>query len=115
MKWLGDGVMVYFRDPGFGVVAALELVDGVASAGLPPAHVGLHAGPVLFQQGDYYGRTVNLASRIAEYARPGEVLVTREVVDASAVVDVTFTEIGPVELKGISGVRLHAAHRGEAH
>ena len=63
VKWLGDGVMVYFRDPGFGVVAALELVDGVASAGLPPAHVGLHAGPVLFQQGDYYGRTVNLASR----------------------------------------------------
>jgi adenylate cyclase len=71
VKWLGDGVMVYFRDPGSGVVAALELVDGVTSAGLPPAHVGLHAGPVLFQQGDYYGRTVNLASRIAEYARPG--------------------------------------------
>ena len=69
MKWLGDGVMVYFRDPGSGVVAALELVDGVASAGLPPAHVGLHAGPVLFQQGDYYGGTVNLASRIAEYGR----------------------------------------------
>jgi adenylate cyclase len=115
VKWRGDGVMVYFRDPGSGVVAALHLVDGVASAGLPPAHVGLHAGPVLVQQGDYYGRTVNLASRIAEYARPGEVLVTQEVVDASAGVDVTFTEIGPVELKGISGVRLHAAHRAEAH
>jgi class 3 adenylate cyclase len=57
---------------------------------------------------------VNLASRIAEYARPGEVLVTQEVVDASERVDVTFTEIGPVELKGISGVRLHAAHRAEA-
>jgi catechol 2,3-dioxygenase-like lactoylglutathione lyase family enzyme len=114
VKWLGDGVMVYFRDPGSGVVAALELVDGVASAGLPPAHVGLHAGPVLFQQGDCYGRTVNLASRIAEYARPGEVLVTQEVVDTSAGVDVTFTEIGPVELKGISGLRLHAAHRAEA-
>jgi adenylate cyclase len=111
VKWLGDGVMVYFRDPGSGVVAALELVDGVSSAGLPPAHVGLHAGPVLFQQGDYYGRTVNLASRIAEYARPGEVLVSQEVVDASAGVDVIFTEVGPVELKGISGVRLHAAHR----
>jgi adenylate cyclase len=114
VKWLGDGVMVYFRDPGPGVVAALELVDGIASVGLPPAHVGLHAGPVLFQQGDYYGRTVNLASRIAEYARPGEVLVTQEVVDASTGVNVTFTEIGPVELKGISGVRLHAAHRAEA-
>jgi class 3 adenylate cyclase len=115
VKWLGDGVMVYFRDPGPGVVAALEMVDGVSFAGLPPAHVGLHAGPVLFQQGDYYGRTVNLASRIAEYARPGEVLVSQEVVDACAGVDVTFTEIGPVELKGISGVvRLHAAHRAES-
>jgi class 3 adenylate cyclase len=53
-------------------------------------------------------------SRIAEYARPGEVLVTQEVVDASAGVEVTFTEIGPVELKGISGVHLHAARRAEA-
>jgi adenylate cyclase len=110
--WLSDGV--YFRDLGSVGVAALELMDGVASGGLPPAHVGLHFGPVLFQQGDYYRRTVNLASRIAEYARPGEVLVTQEVVDASAGVVVTFTEIGPVELKGISGVRLHAAHRAEA-
>jgi adenylate cyclase len=113
VKWLGDGVMVYFRDPGSGVVAALELVHGVASAGLPPAHVGLRAGPVLFQQGDYDGRTVNLASR-AEYARPGEVLVTHEVVDASAGIDVTLTEIGPVEPKGVSGVRLKAAHPAEA-
>jgi adenylate cyclase len=112
VKWLGDGVMVFFRDPGPGVLAALELVEGVQSAGLPPAHVGLHAGPVLFQEGDYFGQTVNLAARIAEYARPGEVLVTREVVDASAEVDASFTVIGPVELKGIAGpVLLHAAHR----
>jgi len=38
----------------------------------------------------------------------------QEVVDASAGIDVTFTKIGPVELKGISGARLHAAHRAEA-
>ena len=43
VKWLGDGVMVYFRDPESGVVAALELVDGVAFAGLPRAHGGVHA------------------------------------------------------------------------
>ena len=60
IKWLGDGVMFYFADPGPGVRAALEMVDGLAAAGLPPAHVGLHAGPVLFQEGDYYGQTVNL-------------------------------------------------------
>jgi adenylate cyclase len=110
VKWLGDGVMFHFRDPGPGVEAALEMVAGVSEAGLPPAHVGLHAGPVIFQEGDYYGQTVNVASRIAEYARPGEVLVSQEVVDASAGAPVAFREIGPVELKGVAGaVRLHAA------
>jgi len=110
VKWLGDGVMFHFRDPGPGVVAALEMVTGVADAGLPPAHVGLHAGPVIFQEGDYYGATVNVASRIAEYARPGEVLVSQEVVDAASEAAVAFREIGPVELKGVGGaMRLHAA------
>jgi adenylate cyclase len=42
----------------------------------PPDPFGIHAGPVIFQEGDYFGRTVNLAARIAEYARPGEVLVS---------------------------------------
>jgi len=112
VKWLGDGVMLFFPNPGPGVVAALEMATGVAEAGLPPAHVGLHAGPVIFQEGDYYGATVNIASRIAEYARPGEVLVSQEVVDAAGGADVAFRDIGPVELKGVTGaVRLHAASR----
>lgn len=110
VKWLGDGVMFHFKDPGPGVVAALEMMAGVSEAGLPPAHVGLHAGPVIFQEGDYYGQTVNVASRIADYARPGEVLVSQEVVDASGGADVAFREIGPVELKGVAAaMRLHAA------
>jgi adenylate cyclase len=112
VKWLGDGVMLYFKDPGPGVEAALEMVAGVTDAGLPPAHVGLHAGPVVFQEGDYYGQTVNVASRIAEYARPGEVLVSHEVVEAVDGTGATFREIGPVELKGVSGaMRLYAALR----
>jgi adenylate cyclase len=77
---------------------------------LPPLHVGQHAGPVISQEGDYYGQTVNVASRIADYARPGEVLVSQEVVDASGGTDVSFREIGLVELKGVAGaMRLHAA------
>jgi adenylate cyclase len=112
VKWLGDGVMFYFRDPGSGVLAALEMVDGVIAAGLPPAHVGLHAGPVVMQEGDYYGQTVNVASRIAEYARPGEVLVSETVVQASKAPGLAFNDIGNVELKGVSGVvRLAAARR----
>jgi adenylate cyclase len=104
VKWLGDGVMLYFPAAGPAVLAALGMVEGVAAAGLPPAHVGLHSGPDLFQEGDYYGQTVNVASRIGEYARPGEVLVSQEVVDAAAGGEVTFREIGPVELKGVAGV-----------
>ncbi|TMK96795.1 MAG: adenylate/guanylate cyclase domain-containing protein [Actinobacteria bacterium] len=111
IKWLGDGVMFYFRDPAPGVRAALEMVDGLKAAGLPPAHVGLHAGPVLFQQGDYFGQTVNLSARIADYARPGEVLVSQAVADASQEKGIAFADIGPVELKGVSGiVHLLRAH-----
>ena len=66
VKWLGDGVMFLFPDPGPGVLAALDMVDGVATEALPPAHVGIHAGPIVFQEGDYFGRTVNVASRIAD-------------------------------------------------
>jgi adenylate cyclase len=91
---------------------AARLAGLVGSHGLPPAHVGIHAGPVVFWEGDYFGRTVNLAARIAEYARPGEVLVSQEVVDAADKGPVTFTEIGPVELKGVPGaLRLHTARR----
>jgi adenylate cyclase len=103
IKWLGDGVMFFFSDPGPGVRAALEMVDGLAGAGLPPAHVGLHAGPVLFQEGDYFGQTVNLSARIADYARPGEVLVSQAVAQASQEKGIAFGDIGPVELKGVSG------------
>ncbi|MGH2678472.1 MAG: adenylate/guanylate cyclase domain-containing protein [Actinomycetota bacterium] len=112
VKWLGDGVMFYFPNPGQGVLSSLDMVEGVATHALPPAHVGLHAGPVVFQEGDYFGRTVNIAARIAEYARPGEVLVTQEVVEASEGSPVTFTGIGPVELKGVAGpLQLHSARR----
>ena len=57
---------------------------------------------------DALGRFVELG--IADYARPGEVIVSQAVVEASAEAPLTFREIGPVELKGVSGVmHLHAA------
>jgi adenylate cyclase len=112
VKWLGDGVMLHFRDPGAAVVAALIMADEVPRAGLPPAHVGLHAGPVVVQDGDFYGSTVNLASRIADYARPGEVLVSQAVVDASADSETDFIALGHVELKGAPGpIELFVARR----
>jgi adenylate cyclase len=112
VKWLGDGVMFHFREPTGGVVAALEMVDAISAAGLPPAHVGLDTGPVVFQGGDYFGRTVNLAARIGEQAAPGQVLVTQEIVDRVGSRDVTFEPVGSFVLKGVSEpVPLHSVTR----
>lgn len=109
VKWLGDGVMLHFRDPSSGVRSALEMVRTTPEMGLPPAHVGLDAGPVVFQDGDYFGRTVNIAARIAAYAEPGQVLVSDRVVETSRD-GLRFRELGPVELKGVTRpVVLHEA------
>jgi class 3 adenylate cyclase len=113
VKWLGDGVMVFFPNPSAAVLFALEMLDSVPAAGLPPAHAGIDAGRVIFQDGDYFGRTVNLAARIAVHANGGQVLATDEVVDLTNDSGVEFVDIGSVELKGISRpVRLHEARRG---
>jgi adenylate cyclase len=113
IKWLGDGVMVYFPEPRAAVLGALDMLDRLAREDLPPGHVGVAAGPVLFQEGDYFGRTVNAAARIAAVATQDQVLVSRDVVDA---VDldglVSFESIGPVELKGLlAPLELFAARR----
>jgi adenylate cyclase len=71
VRWLGDGGIFYFREPETAVVAGLDLVERGPAVDLPPAHVGIHTGPVISQDGDVYGRTVNVAARIGSYARPG--------------------------------------------
>jgi adenylate cyclase len=112
VKWLGDGVMVHFRDPAGAVLAALEMVEEFPAAGLPPAHVGVAAGPVVVQGGDYFGRTVNLAARIVAYASAGRVLVSEPVVQRAPPQGVAFVELGQVQLEGIAEpVRLLEARR----
>ena len=72
----------------------------------------LRAWPTRAPGGRYIGRTVNVAARIADYARRGEVLVTDEVVAAGGADGVAFDSIGPVELKGLTeAVPLHVARR----
>ena len=68
VKLLGDGVLLHFPDPGDAVRASLDLVERAPAQGLPPTHIGVNAGPMLYDQGDYFGRTVNVASRIASHA-----------------------------------------------
>jgi adenylate cyclase len=112
VKWLGDGVMLYFRTPAGALRSALGLIEQLPQAGLPPAHVGLAAGPVVIQGGDYFGRTVNLAARIADHARAGQVLVSPSVAELDPPEGVRFVDLGQWQLKGFaSPVRLREARQ----
>jgi adenylate cyclase len=102
VKWLGDGVMLHYREPAGAVLSALAMVARLPEAGLPPAHVGVAAGPVVVQGGDYYGRTVNLAARIAAQAGAGQVLVSQRVADSPPPEGVRFADLGELRLKGIA-------------
>ena len=102
MKWLGDGVMVHYRTSAGAMRSALELVEQLPEAGLPPAHVGVAAGPVVVQGGDYFGRTVNLAARIAACAGVGQVLASPDVAASDPPAGVRFVELGALELKGVA-------------
>ena len=112
VKSLGDGVMLHFAEPSDAVSAALELLEAIPAAGLPSARVGISSGPLVFRDGDYFGRAVNLAARITDYARPNEVIVSETVAESGAPAGSIFEDLSVVELKGIhEPVRLFRAIR----
>jgi adenylate cyclase len=102
VKLLGDGAMMRFPDAERGLHAALALVRTLSVDGSLPAHAGVHAGPVIERDLDLFGRTVNLASRIADAAGPGEVLVSEAVVAAVDNPALRFERNDGSRLKGIT-------------
>jgi adenylate cyclase len=102
VKMLGDGVHFHFRDPCDAVRASLEIVDVVGPRGLPPAHVGVNAGPMIYDEGDYFGRTVNIAARIASQASENQVFVGEDLVRQVKPQGFQVREVGRFELKGIA-------------
>ena len=100
VKQLGDGVLLRLPDSEAALLAVGAIVGAMGTAGLPAAHAGIAAGPVFVRDGDLFGRTVNLASRIADRAAAGEVIVEEGVVIALPHGTATFEPIGRVELKG---------------
>jgi adenylate cyclase len=112
VKWLGDGVMFHFSDAGTAIRSGLELIEKTEKTISVPARIGIDAGAVVVQDGDYFGRTVNVAARIADYARPHEVLVSEAARESCGLDGFEFELIGDVPLKGVSkAVRLHKATR----
>src|SRR3954447_2399553 len=100
VKMLGDGVLFHFKDPQDAVTASLEMLDRVRPAGLPPAHVGVNAGPMIYEEGDYFGRTVNIAARIASQAGRDQVFLGADVLDHIAPSGFRVVPAGAFALKG---------------
>lgn len=107
VKMIGDEVMFCTDDAARSAEIALALVDAHAeSAELPELRVGVATGPVLAWEGDLFGPTVNLASRLVNLARPGTVIVAEDLgLRLRDEPGFELRHLRQVRLKGIGGVR----------
>jgi adenylate cyclase len=104
VKTIGDEVMIVAPD----VAGLVDWAVGFEQLfdERPQPRIGLHWGATLYRDGDYFGREVNLASRVVARARGGEVLVTDSVVEAVGSSDhLNLAVIGQVKLKGFDEPR----------
>jgi len=99
IKTIGDEVMIVGSDPA--TLTAWAVGFQRLQSGRPLPRIGIHYGVALYRDGDYFGRAVNIASRVAARSAGGEVLVTRSVV-AYADSHLEFERIAEVKLKGFS-------------
>jgi adenylate cyclase len=102
VKAIGDAVMVRSEDSDSAVELAKRILALADEHGFPPARVGLDTGPAIERDGDWFGSTVNVASRVACAARAGELLITERTRDAAAGVrGVALAARGTRRLKGL--------------
>ena len=99
IKTIGDEVMIVGSDAGNLVDWAVGFQRLQTERPLP--RIAIHYGVALYRDGDYYGRDVNIASRVAARAAGGEVLVTRPVVEQAGS-HLEFERIADVKLKGFN-------------
>lgn len=105
----GDGVLARFSSPADAVLCGIDIQSslGKLRAGgefTPEVKIGIHAGEAVEDEGDLIGRVINLASRVTDEARPGEILVTEPVAD-QLVGTLSLEDRGLRELKGMSQPR----------
>jgi class 3 adenylate cyclase len=102
VKQLGDGILATFDGPARAVRCAAALLEAAVARGIT-LRAGLHAGEIELRRSDVTGIAVHTASRIAALAPPGEVWVSRTVVDLTAGSGLQFEPRGEYKLKGIPG------------
>ncbi len=115
VKTIGDAAMLVSTDAEAMTDAALRLVEASEEEGeeFPSLRAGIARGHALAQTGDYYGRPVNLASRITGIAKPGSVLVDRDARDA-ALDAFEYSFAGERRLKGFeSRCKVYRVRRGD--
>ncbi len=114
VKMIGDEVMFTAEDPLAAAEIALALVDAYSDdATLPDVRAGLAVGPTLSWEGDLFGPTVNLASRLVNVARPGTVLISDELgKQLQGKPTFEFRHLRPMPLRGIGRVRVWVMRRG---
>jgi adenylate cyclase len=111
IKTIGDEAMIVGPDAGALTSWAVRFQG--PDADRPPSRIGIHHGRALYRDGDYYGRDVNIAARVAARAGSGEVLVTRPVVEQAGA-GLEFERIGEVRLKGFTdSTEIFVAHARE--
>jgi adenylate cyclase len=103
IKTIGDAAMFISPAAGPLVRVALALIQGAEDQELPSVRAGIASGPAFQRAGDYYGNSVNLASRVTGVARPGSVLCTKEVREAAGDEGIAWSSAGRQRLKGVSG------------
>ncbi len=106
VKMIGDAAMFASPQSAPLVDAVVGLVDSAGTDEIPPLRAGLARGQVLGRGGDWYGRPVNLAARITNFARPESVVVDQAVKDSIAETDgrpFDFSFAGRRKFKGIEG------------
>lgn len=112
VKEIGDAVMLVAPEPAQLVEASLRIVEAsTGEEGLPAIRAGVAYGPAVNRWGDWYGSTVNVASRLTERARPASVLTTEAVREATAD-GFEWSFAGEKRLKGLSApLRTYRARR----
>jgi adenylate cyclase len=113
VKTIGDAAMLISPDAPSLLEVALDLVDAADAEGrdFPQLRIGVASGAALSRAGDWYGRPVNIASRVTTIARPGSVLATRAVRDAAGN-GYRWSSAGARSLKGVDEpVRLYRVRR----
>jgi len=112
VKTIGDALMIRVTEAGAAVRLGCAFTDELlAEHGHPTIRVGMHYGPAVERQGDWFGATVNLAARITGLAGGGEVLLSEATREAAGEIEgLSFSDRGAQQLRNVSTpVRVFAA------